>query len=239
MVPPCRRVQVRHRGVGVSSDTLALEEAESEGSAWQRAVAMGVFTLMVGFCAAIFYNTLFNQGGARLREAQGFAGTTRVSVEAGSGGGTVVLRVDPMIEALQKELALAGFYEGPVDGVYGQRTRAAIEAFQTSQGREPTGVATPELVDEVRYTRELLAASGLLEGAAAPEEVEALRRAQAGLAELGYLRGPADGILTEATRRAIAEFERDRGLPETGAVSEALLSELSKTTGTGSTSAPE
>lgn len=43
------------------------------------------------------------------------------------------------------------------------------------------------------------------------------------LAARGYVRGPADGILGDETRRAIAAFEREHGLPITGAPSDDLL----------------
>jgi hypothetical protein len=44
--------------------------------------------------------------------------------------------------ALQVALAWAGFYDGPIDGLYGQGTRAAMAAWQTAEGDEPTGVLT-------------------------------------------------------------------------------------------------
>ena len=45
-------------------------------------------------------------------------------------------------EALQVALAWAGFYDGAIDGLYGQGTRAAMAAWQTAEGYEPTGVLT-------------------------------------------------------------------------------------------------
>jgi len=45
-------------------------------------------------------------------------------------------------EALQVALAWAGFYDGAIDGLYGQGTRAAMAAWQTAEGDEPTGVLT-------------------------------------------------------------------------------------------------
>ena len=43
------------------------------------------------------------------------------------------------------------------------------------------------------------------------------------LAARGYSRGPTDGILGDETRRAIAAFEKEHGLPITGAPSDDLL----------------
>jgi peptidoglycan hydrolase-like protein with peptidoglycan-binding domain len=45
-------------------------------------------------------------------------------------------------EALQIALAWAGVYDGAIDGLYGQGTRAAMAAWQTAEGYEPTGVLT-------------------------------------------------------------------------------------------------
>src|SRR5512134_2920036 len=56
--------------------------------------------------------------------------------------------------------------------------------------------------------------------AAPPQLVTAIQRE---LAARGYSRGPADGILGDETRRAIAAFEKERGLPITGAPSDDLL----------------
>jgi len=51
-------------------------------------------------------------------------------------------------------------------------------------------------------------------------------RAQQLLAELGYDPGPADGVAGPRTSDAIAAFERDRGLPETGAASPEVVEQL-------------
>jgi peptidoglycan hydrolase-like protein with peptidoglycan-binding domain len=56
---------------------------------------------------------------------------------------------------------------------------------------------------------------------AAPQQlVTAIQRE---LAARGYARGPVDGKLGDETRRAIAAFEKEHGLPITGAPSDDLL----------------
>jgi S1-C subfamily serine protease len=50
--------------------------------------------------------------------------------------------------------------------------------------------------------------------------------AQRALAALGYDPGPADGVMGPRTREAIVAFQRDRGLPTTGAVDEATAAAL-------------
>ena len=45
-------------------------------------------------------------------------------------------------EGLQVALAGGGFYDGGIDGAFGRGTRAAMSAWQTARGLEPTGVLT-------------------------------------------------------------------------------------------------
>ena len=55
-----------------------------------------------------------------------------------------------------------------------------------------------------------------------------VRDIQEGLARLGYSPGPRDGVLGGRTRDAIRQFEQDRNLAPTGAISEELAREISK-----------
>lgn len=49
--------------------------------------------------------------------------------------------------AIQRRLTELGYKTGPVDGVVGPRTRAAIRAFERDSGMPETGQVTPELVE--------------------------------------------------------------------------------------------
>lgn len=57
----------------------------------------------------------------------------------GSGG--------PQVEELQKKLKDAGFDPGPIDGQYGDQTRAAVTAFQQARGLSPDGIVGPQTRD--------------------------------------------------------------------------------------------
>jgi hypothetical protein len=48
--------------------------------------------------------------------------------------------------AIQQRLAELGYKPGPIDGMDGPRTRAAIRAFERDQGLPQTGRATPEVI---------------------------------------------------------------------------------------------
>lgn len=50
----------------------------------------------------------------------------------------------PSVETLQKALSLVGFDPGSIDGIWGHRSRAALEAFQSVHGLEPDGWYGPQ-----------------------------------------------------------------------------------------------
>jgi peptidoglycan hydrolase-like protein with peptidoglycan-binding domain len=51
--------------------------------------------------------------------------------------------------AIQRRLAELGYKPGPVDGLVGPRTRAAIRAFERDHGLAETGQASPEVIAEL------------------------------------------------------------------------------------------
>jgi len=62
--------------------------------------------------------------------------------------------------------------------------------------------------------------------APAPQPTGDLVTAQRGLSALGYYQGPADGVSSPALRLALTAFQRDQGLPATGAADPATVSKL-------------
>lgn len=183
-------------------------------------------------------NALFGQLGSglsRTANAVSPEGNARIEVDApGPGGHTIQLKYDPVVEAVQRELAAAGFYKGLVDGVIGRKTKQAIAAYQTSVGLEPDGLPSPDLADHIRYTRELAEASlftGSIEPDPNAEARATVRRVQTGLAELAYSPGEISGEMNRQTRNAILAFQQDRKLPETGEISDELVAELGKMSG--------
>ena len=45
---------------------------------------------------------------------------------------------------MQQELEWLGYYSGPIDGIYGAKTKAAIVAFQKASGITADGKIGPE-----------------------------------------------------------------------------------------------
>lgn len=149
------------------------------------------------------------------------AGADRPTGSHGAAAGTLA--------QLQAGLKTLGFYDGPIDGLDGPRTRMALRLYTTAHGLGESETASERLLAHVR-----MASAGLPELPPPPPPAAAqrhIRAAQAMLGRLGYDPGTIDGVLGAATVRAIERFERDHGLPVTGRLSEELLRTLSRAAG--------
>ncbi len=204
----------------------------------RRAIPLVAWVITGVLGSAITGNAMFGQpdtGRAVALADQPNAGNARIDVDAPDGAGqTIQLRYDPVVEAVQRELAAAGYYKGLVDGVIGRKTKQAIAAYQAAVGLEPDGKPTPDLAEHIRFTREVAEASlftGTIKADPAADARAAIRRVQTGLAELAYNPGVISGEMTSQTRDAIIAFQRDRKLRETGEVSDELMAELNKMSG--------
>ena len=197
-------------------------------------------TLTLSF--AILYNAFLGQVGGAGRSRFVASGesangaSTRVDVMVSDRRrSTIILKYDPRVEEVQRGLLATGNYKGMVDGVVGKRTRLAIAEYQKAAGLKVNGEVSTELIEHLRYTRQVAAASEFTASVAEPEknpsEAATLRQVQTGLAELGYAPGEITGDMTSATIQAIIQFEKDRGLPKNGTVSPELLAEISKMSG--------
>ena len=111
----------------------------------------------------IIYNTMFAQPmtgriGASANIATG--ASTHVDIVAPADvSNTVIFKYDASVEEVQRELLAIGQFKGMVDGVNGQKTKIAIQAYQQEAGLPITGEITPELVNHIRYTHKLKAAA--------------------------------------------------------------------------------
>jgi peptidoglycan hydrolase-like protein with peptidoglycan-binding domain len=61
------------------------------------------------------------------------------------------------VQAIQARLRSLGFYNGPVDGVWGGGTQAAIERFQQGRGLQPNGQLNPATVAAMGLGPDVLA----------------------------------------------------------------------------------
>lgn len=140
--------------------------------------------------------------------------------------------MNDLIQNIQRELSVRGFYNGAVDGVQGPRTEQAIRDFQKGKGGQNTLEPSDALLNTIRKTPVKSDITGSinapLEGERKSLRILSLQRA---LARLGY--GPVrmSGTFGPDTKEAIERFERDWMMPVTGLMSENLFTKLAAVNG--------
>ena len=112
---------------------------------------------------------------------------------------------------------MAGFYDGPIDGVYGPSTVAAVEALQTEADLPVTG-----FVDEATAAALSAAVSGV-SGTEAEEAVVHAAAVQSALKLAGYWPGAIDGEWTPELTEALKALQADLDVEPTGEVDTATL----------------
>lgn len=144
---------------------------------------------------------------------------------------TASLRRSKNIESVQQMLVEKGYEPGPVDGVQGQMTMAAIMAYQHDHELPVTGVASEELLKNMILGGSVGDSSTEASPSPTEEMTVLVQMVQKTLSELDYSPGPIDGLAGTATQSAIKKFERDRKQPVTGRISGRLLQELMQANG--------
>ncbi|PLX39046.1 MAG: peptidoglycan-binding protein [Hyphomicrobiales bacterium] len=143
-----------------------------------------------------------------------------------------------LVRDIQTGLAERGFYQGPIDGVVGPVTGDAIRGFERAAGLLTTGEPSERLLAQIQLST--IAPSGST-ATVAPTPIPADRDAPAApmdearreiasiqtlLNKLGYGPLTVDGYMGSATSTAISRFEKDQGLPVTGALSAKVIRDL-------------
>jgi murein L,D-transpeptidase YcbB/YkuD len=122
--------------------------------------------------------------------------------------------------ALQEDLAAAGYYADPVDGLYGPATVAAVEELQKGNELPVTGTVDKATAEALQ--NELLA----LDGADAQNSVATTAAVQQTLALMGFWDGPVDGTWTPALTEALQALQNELGVEPTGTVNAATVTAL-------------
>jgi peptidoglycan hydrolase-like protein with peptidoglycan-binding domain len=136
---------------------------------------------------------------------------------------------------VQVALTSLGFDAGDVDSIFGPRTRRMIAIWQASHGEAPTGFATEEQVK--RLFKDAAAAITAYDGTLEPMHAEAReaalnlsqadrRRLQAALMAQGFDTWGADGRFGPRSRQMIASWQKARGLPASGFLTESEVAML-------------
>ncbi len=117
---------------------------------------------------------------------------------------------DWAVYSLQLKLMELDYLEGIADGIYGNGTAKAVEAFQKDYGLEVTGVATVE-------TQELLFSIQPIEDETEEDTDVVLTQGEAGndvfilqnsLFMWGFLSAKPDGVFGSGTKAALKEFQQ-------------------------------
>jgi peptidoglycan hydrolase-like protein with peptidoglycan-binding domain/anti-sigma regulatory factor (Ser/Thr protein kinase) len=164
-----------------------------------------------------------------LSSAAESGGSPAQAADAGTalspGAGYGQRQGDSRVRLLQRRLRALGQRPGPVDGLYGPRTEAAVERLQRDAGLAVDGVVGPE-------TRRLLNADAprLAPGAGygKPGGSPQVREIQRRLRALGSRPGPVDGVYGPRTEAAVERFQRSVREPASGVLSPATAVALAR-----------
>lgn len=149
---------------------------------------------------------------------------------------------------IQLELTRRGFFEEPADGVWGPATETALLEFAQTAGMDGQLGPTEDWLREIRQSQITVKdqVAKILAVKAAPASKEPQRDASANteakqeqrnaqvqraLIKAGFGPLSTDGRIGAQTRQAILQFERSRGLPQTGEMTPRVLRELSLVSG--------
>jgi peptidoglycan hydrolase-like protein with peptidoglycan-binding domain len=147
----------------------------------------------------------------------------RASALLARGAGYGQPQGEPRVRGLQRSLRAAGHRPGPVDGLYGPLTEAAVERLQRDSGLSVDGIVGPQTHRVLNAEAPPLApGAGYGQPGGSPQVREVQRR----LRTLGQRPGPVDGRYGPRTQAAIERFQRASGQPASGELSPATATAL-------------
>ena len=114
------------------------------------------------------------------------------------------------VRTLQKRLKDLGYYNGTVDGRYGEGTQAAVMAFQLRNNLTVDGKAGPATQRVLYGSRSNITYASMYEG----EEGTSVKNLQYTLYELGYYDGAIDGKYGQTTADAVRAFQMENHLDQ-------------------------
>ena len=149
------------------------------------------------------------------RDTSDIASTGYVTLEDGSSG--------EQVRKLQKRLKDLGYYNGNVDGNFGESTMAAVMAFQLRNNLTVDGKAGPATQRVLYGSTANISYPSMRQG----EEGNSVKNLQYTLYELGYYDGAIDGKYGQTTADAVRAFQIQNNLsPVDGVAGSKTLSKL-------------
>lgn len=145
------------------------------------------------------------------------------------------------VSDLQRRLSSAGYYNGAIDGVFGQQTEDAVFSLQRARGLTADGIAGYQVTQALAGSSPTTPDTGYnpapdtgynpsgrqLTIGDSGSDVEDLQRR---LQNLGYFNGTATGYFGTQTSDAVQRFQQDKRLPVTGIADARTLTVLGSTT---------
>jgi len=124
----------------------------------------------------------------------------------------------PQVRTLQGALRRLGWQPGPVDGLYGPRTEAAVTRFQSATRVATDGIVGPQTRKALTQARSepLRRGAGFVQPNGSPR----VRALQAKLRGRGLRPGPVDGLFGPRTQAAVQRLQRSGGVPVSGVATE-------------------
>jgi len=149
----------------------------------------------------------------------GGASDTSSAPKAGSsllhyGAGYGKAHGAPPVREVQRTLRRLGWQPGPVDGLYGPRTEAAVTRFQAAARVAADGIVGPQTRRALTRAHNEPLRRGA--GFAQPEGSPRVRALQAALHRRGLRPGPVDGLFGPRTQAAVERLQRSQGIPVSG-----------------------
>ena len=137
------------------------------------------------------------------------------------------------VREVQRLLRRVGYRPGPVDGLFGPRTEAAVVNFQYKHGLSRTGVIGSRTLLLLRQGSRPHWPAGWSAGAvrrgsgySRATGSDRVRHVQRRLRRLHYSTGPIDGLFGPLTERAVKRFQERHGLEVDGIVGPRSLAAL-------------
>ena len=140
------------------------------------------------------------------RDTSEISSTGYVTLESGVSG--------EQVKTLQQRLKDLGYYNGSVDGKYGDGTMAAVMAFQLRNNLTVDGKAGPATQRVLYGSRANISYPSMRQG----DEGTAVKNLQYTLYELGYYDGAIDGKYGQTTADAVRAFQIQNNISQVDGV---------------------
>ena len=148
----------------------------------------------------------------------------------GNAGTTLKLNSQgTKVSQLQTDLKQLGYYYAEITGNFGERTEAAVKAFQKAKGLTADGVAGTKTLNAIAVAVDK--AGGSSSGSSSTNMKlgstgTAVSALQQNLTTLGYYYGDMTGHYGNLTQQAVKKFQKAKGLTQDGVASTATLNAI-------------